>query len=97
MIKRSFGKFIKFVKFLTHLPMNLAHQMMNIPTHWIRSERTPSTHKTFLHLNDSNVKFLIDTGATFDVIDNPTYQSLKTKVKLEPTKTKIFVYGSSTP
>ena len=44
-----------------------------------------------------NVKSLIDTGVIVDVIDNPTYQSLKTKVKLEPTKTKIVVYGSSTP
>ena len=40
---------------------------------------------------------LIDTGATVDVIDNPTFQTLKKKVRLEPTKTKLFVYGSSTP
>ena len=84
-----------------------AHQISNSPgnessssddeyTYALGKERT-STHKIFLRLNDSNVKFLIDTGATVDVIDNPTYQSLKTKVKLEPTKTKIFVYGSSTP
>ena len=48
------------------------------------------THDKFTR-NDST------TGATVDVIDDPTFQSLRKKIKLEPTKTKIFVYGSSTP
>ena len=61
--------------------------------------KTPNfKHKTLLRLNESReINFLIDTGATVDVVDNPTYQSIKNDVKLEPTKTKIFAYGSSTP
>ena len=82
---------------ISNSPANESSSSDDEYTYALDKERTPSTHETFLRLNDSNVKFLIDTGSTVDVIDNPTYQSLKTKVKLEPTKTKLFVYGSSTP
>ena len=82
---------------ITYSPANESSSSDAEYAYALDKERTHSTHKTFLRLNDSNVKFLIDTGATVDVIDNPTFQSLKKKVRLEPTKTKIFIYGSSTP
>ena len=57
-----------------------------------------SKHTALLRLNDSPlIKFLIDTGASVDIVDNKTYQSLAQKVKLVPTDTQIFSYGSTTP
>ena len=54
--------------------------------------------KVQLKLNDSfDVTFLVDTGATVNIIDSKTYESLQHQVKLEPTKTKLFANGSSTP
>ena len=54
--------------------------------------------KTQLRLNDSfDLTFLVDTGATVNIIDSKTYESLQHQIKLEPAKTKIFAYGSATP
>ena len=39
----------------------------------------------------------MDTGATVNIIDSKTYESLQHQIKLEPAKIKIFAYGSSTP
>ena len=96
MIKQSFRQARK-ARQISNSPGNESSSSDDEYTYALDKERAPSTHKAFLRLNDSNVKFLIDRGTTVDVIDNLTYQSLNTKVKLEPTKTKIVVYGSSTP
>ena len=94
--KKGFRK-IQNARQISNSPENDSSSSDDEYAYALDKKRTHSTHKTFLRLNDSNVKFLIDTGATVDVIDNPTFQSLQKKVNLEPTNTKIFVYGSSTP
>eukprot|EP00795_Rhopilema_esculentum_P004023 gene4023-20191_t len=53
--------------------------------------------KTQLKLNDSfDLTFQVD-GETVNIIDSKTFESLQHQIKLEPAKTKIFAYGSSTP
>ena len=64
------------------------HQIYNSPAnessssddtygYTLEEERTHSTHKTFLPLNDSTVKYLVDAGVTVDIIDDPAFQVLK--------------------
>ena len=43
------------------------------------------------------VNFIIDSGATCNVIDKQTFQLFNEKVQIHPTKTKVFVYGSQNP
>ena len=51
---------------------------------------------TNIDVNDVTVKVMIDTGASTDIIDEPTYQLIKqgTQLKLEPDSCQIFAYGS---
>ena len=66
-------------------------------TYAIEGQNKLST-KTQLKLNDSfDLPFLVDKGATVNIIDSKTYESLQHQIKLEPAKIKIFAYGSSTP
>ena len=59
---------------------------------------TKLSTKIQLKLNDSfDLTFLVDTGATVNIIDSKTFESLQHQVKLEPAKIKVFAYGSSTP
>ena len=58
---------------ISYSPANESSSSDDEYAYALDKERTHSTHKTFLRLNDSNVKFLIDTGATVDFIDNPTF------------------------
>ena len=41
--------------------------------------------------------FLIDTGATVDIIDANTFEKLRKKVSLQKSTTKIYAYGFQTP
>ena len=52
-----------------------------------------------IKLDDHPIKFLRDSGASVDVIDNNTYQELsgKRKIELYNTNTKIFTYGAKEP
>ena len=52
---------------------------------------------TNIDVNDVTVKVMIDTGASTDTIDEPTYQLIKqgTQLKLEPDSCQIFAYGSN--
>lgn len=47
-------------------------------------------------MNDVTVKMMIDTGASTDIIDEPTYQLIKqaTPLTVEPDSCQIFAYGS---
>ena len=46
--------------------------------------------------NDVTVKMMIDTSASTDIIDKPTYQLIKqaTPLTVEPDSCQIFAYGS---
>ena len=44
-----------------------------------------------------NVHFLIDTGATVDIIDSNTFEKLNKKVSLQKSSTKIYAYGFQAP
>ena len=50
-----------------------------------------------VRINEQEVKFLIDTGASVNIIDSKTYEQLKGLVQLEKCTTQIFAYGSSKP
>ena len=41
--------------------------------------------------------FLIDTGATVDIIDANTFEKLRKKVSLQKSTTKMYAYGFQTP
>ena len=59
---------------------------------------TKLSTKTLLKLNNSfDLTFLVDTGATVNIIDSKTYESFQQQIKLEPARVKIFAYGSATP
>ena len=63
----------------------------------VEEENKLST-KPQMRLNDSfDVTFLVDTGATVNITDSTTYESLQREVRLAPAKTNIFAYGSTTP
>jgi len=51
---------------------------------------------TNIEVNDVTVQMMIDTGASTDIIDEPTYQLIKqaSTVTLEPDSCQIFAYGS---
>ena len=53
--------------------------------------------KTSVRVNSVNVDFIVDTGATVDVIDSQTYDRLKSNVTLSRSTTRIFAYGSDKP
>ena len=54
--------------------------------------------KTYVNVrvNGQNVHFLIDTGATVDIIDSNTFEKLNKKVSLQKSSTKIYAYGFQT-
>ena len=55
-----------------------------------------SQHDVRIKIEGQYVNFLRDSGASVNVIDKGTYEDLRRKVrlKLHPTSTKIFTYGS---
>ena len=51
-----------------------------------------------LSLESKPVKFLIDSGASTNVIDNDLYEQVKsTESRLSKSFSKIYLYGSNTP
>ena len=58
-----------------------------------KSQKTRATVK----INGQDVSFLVDTGATVDIVDSATYSKLKQQVPLQKSTTKIFAYGFQTP
>ena len=62
----------------------------------VSQETREKTHAT-VKINGQDVLFLVDTGATVDIIDSTTYAKLKTKSSLRKSSTKIYAYGFHTP
>ena len=48
-------------------------------------------------MNNTHVSFIVDTGATVDLIDLKTYESLKCNVTLGKSTTKTYAYDTSKP
>ena len=48
-------------------------------------------------IHNKQVKFLVDTGATVDLIDSQTYDLLRNKVTLHKSNTKTYGYGATKP
>ena len=65
-------------------------------TMFIPYRRNKKTHAN-ITVNGQNVHFLIDTGATVDIIDANTFEKLRKKVSLQKSTTKIYAYGFQTP
>jgi len=65
----------------------------------VNSKKLNTRHKTRdVRIDDIKVTFVIDSGATVCIIDLDTYKSLfEGHVRLEPTKVKIYTYGSKKP
>ena len=47
-------------------------------------------------LNDTPISMTMDTGASLDIIDEPTFDRLKHRVSLQRSTARIFAYGAST-
>ncbi len=62
----------------------------------VQNKGDPKT-KTTVCINSRKINFIVDTGATVDVIDSKTYNGLQSSVKLSKSATKIFAYGSDKP
>lgn len=50
-----------------------------------------------IQIMNTTVSMLVDSGSTINVIDLATYEKLKPKPVLEPSKMKVFSYNSKTP
>ena len=70
------------------------------------TDRIYSTHDTSRHLPTTNVSIgghtlntVIDSGATVNIMDAPTFHRLKTtqKMQLHKAHSRIYPYGSDTP
>jgi hypothetical protein len=59
----------------------------------VENKSDPKT-RAKIRVNYVEVNFIVDTGATVDVIDSKTCDRLKSGVKLCKSTTKIFAYGS---
>ena len=55
--------------------------------------KQPSLNVT---LNGLNVRMLVDTGSSINVLDESTYNIFHVKPKLSKTDTKVFTYDSNT-
>ena len=53
--------------------------------------------QTTVVVNGKNMSFLVDTGATVDLIDSTTYDHMKDDISLQKSSTKIYAYGSQAP
>ena len=62
----------------------------------VENKSDPKT-RAKIRVNSVEINFIVDTGATVDVIDSKTYDRLKSSVKLCKSTTKIFAYGSTKP
>ena len=60
----------------------------------VKNKGNPKT-KTTICINSHN--FIVDTGATVDVIDSKTYDRLQSSVNISKSTTKIFAYSSDKP
>lgn len=66
-------------------------------------QRNPATHcNVFIGegATESIIGVMIDSGASINLIDSPTYrrlQQVNPKLKLKPPDTKVYTYGSDTP
>jgi hypothetical protein len=62
----------------------------------VENKSDPKT-RAKIRITCVEINFIVDTGATVDVIDSKTYDRLKSSVKLCKSTTKIFAYGSDKP
>ena len=58
---------------------------------------TNGVKKTTLKINNKQIQFLVDTGATVDLVDSKTYELLPNQVTLHKSNTKIYAYGATKP
>ena len=56
----------------------------------------PRTKDT-LRVNHVPITFIVDTGATIDLIDSNTFERVQHKVTLIKSNTKVYAYSSDTP
>ena len=55
-------------------------------------------HKSvMIDIDGCNLKFIIDSGSTINIIDFDSYKLLRSSTKLYQTKTQVFTYGSAVP
>ena len=62
------------------------------------SSKDRKTPKACVKIENITVEMVVDTGASIDIIDEPTFAVLQksTNVTLLPPKTRIFAYGAAT-
>ena len=65
-------------------------------TYSVKNKASPKM-KTTICINLRKINFIVDMGATVDVIDSKTYDRLQSSIKLSKSTTKIFAYGSDKP
>ena len=58
------------------------------------SSTIPTRHVT---LQGEPVEMIIDTGASVNILQSSTYNSLQDRPTLQPTSTRIFPYGEKSP
>ena len=71
---------------------NCHYQDENIYTCHVKTAKNPSV---VVKVNEQNIPFLIDTGASINIIDEPSYAKLNSN--LCSSDVKIFPYGSNEP
>ena len=60
-----------------------------------KEQKTPTTR---VQINNVTVDMFVDTGASIDIVDEPTLALLQktTQINLKPPKTCVFAYGAAT-
>ena len=62
----------------------------------LHSQSTSQPRAT-IDIQGNVVSFVIDTGASVNILDESTYNSFRNPPKLNKAKTNIFTYGANTP
>ena len=86
-------------------PRHTVHHVANLPSsdtddeeylYTVNSEQQ-KTPKTCIKINNVYVNMVVDTGASIDIIDEPTFAALQksARIKLQQSKTRIFAYGAA--
>lgn len=53
--------------------------------------------KRLIQVQGQQVEMIVDTGASVNILESHTYDSLRVKPTLQPTTTRVFPYGATTP
>ena len=66
---------------------------------YVHTTSKDNSHRTHMivKVDRQDISFLVDTGATVDIVHSTTFEKLANKVFLQKSSTKIYACGFQTP